>query len=325
MKKIAIIGAGATGLFLANFLKCGARVTVFEKSDRVGGRAASRANEVISFDHGAQFISVKNEHFENFLLKLIRQRNIAKWEGNFVSIDSINLITQNLRDKVRFVGVPSMESIFEFLSEGIDLRLHTYVGSAFRQNDKWVLGRDPNKNELMFDWFILAIPPVQASNLLPAELEWSNILNKLLMLPCISLMASTKPLRDLPWVGARITNSPLGWIAFNNTKPRRPSSSAVVAQSNYYWAKNNFDRVDSELEAVLVPEMRHILPLETDVIGYELKKWNYAVVEEPLGEKFLIDKKRCVAVAGDWCIGQNIEAAFESAKSLSDKILNEMI
>ena len=38
MKKIAIIGAGATGLFLANFLKYEAKVTVFEKSYRVGGR-----------------------------------------------------------------------------------------------------------------------------------------------------------------------------------------------------------------------------------------------------------------------------------------------
>ena len=88
MKKIAIIGAGATGLFLANFLKYRAEVTVFEKSYRVGGRASSRSNAKISFDHGAQFISIKNKQVDDFLEKLSYQRAVARWDGKFLQIDS---------------------------------------------------------------------------------------------------------------------------------------------------------------------------------------------------------------------------------------------
>ena len=326
MKKIAIIGAGATGLFLANFLKHGAKVTVFEKSYRVGGRASSRSNPKISFDHGAQFISIKNKQFDRFLEKLGYQRVVARWDGKFVSIDSRSLTSQNLRDKIRYVGVPSMQSIFEFLSKGVDLRLCTYVDSMVRQNDDWILRSGSSQNTSRFDWVILAIPPTQVISLLPSEQQtWLDILNNLTMLPCVSLMASIKSLGDMPWSGARIKNSPLGWVAFNNTKPLRSSSLALVAQTDYYWTKKHIDKSDSDIEAELIQEIKRLVPFHIEFVNYELKKWNYAVVEKPLNENFLIAKKQGLAVAGDWCIGGNIESSFESARSLSDKFFREVI
>ena len=325
MKKIAIIGAGATGLFLANFLKYRASVTVFEKSYRVGGRASSRSNRKMSFDHGAQFISIKNKQFDDFLEKLSYQGVVARWDGKFVSIDSKSLTSQNLQNKIRYVGVPSMQSIFEFLSKGVDLRLCTYIDSMVRQNDNWILRSGPNQNISQFDWVILAIPPTQAIRLLPLELNWSDILNNLTMLPCVSLMALIKPLGDMPWSGARIKNSPLGWVAFNNTKPLRPSSLALVAQSDYYWTKKNIDMPDGDIEAELIQEIKRIAPFHIELVNYELKKWTYAVIEEPLSKNFLIAKKRGLAVAGDWCIGGNIESSFKSAHSLSDKFFREVI
>ena len=42
-------------------------------------------------------------------------------------------------------------------------------------------------------------------------------------------------------------------------------------------------------------------------------------------KKFLIAKKRGLAVVGDWCTGGNIESSFKSARSLSDKFLREVI
>ena len=240
MKRIAIIGAGATGLFLANFLKHEAKVTVFEKSYRVGGRASSRSNSETSFDHGAQFISVKNKQFDDFLERLSHQRAVERWDGKFVSIDSKSLTSENLQNKIRYVGVPSMQSIFESLSKDVDLRLCTNIGSMVRKNNNWILGPLPDQNISRFDWVILAIPPTQAIHLLPSELKWLEILSNLTMLPCVSLMASIKSSGDITWSGARIKNSPLGWVAFNHTKPLRSSSLALVAQSDYYWTKKKY-------------------------------------------------------------------------------------
>ena len=324
MKKIAIIGAGATGLFLANFLKHEAKVTVFEKSYRVGGRASSRSNSEISFDHGAQFISVKNKQFGDFLERLSYQRAVERWDGKFVSIDSKSLTSENLQNKIRYVGVPSMQSIFEFLSKDVDLRLCTNIGSMVRKNNNWILGPLPDQNISRFDWVILAIPPTQAIHLLPSELKWLEILSNLTMLPCVSLMASIKSSGDITWSGARIKNSPLGWVAFNHTKPLRSSSLALVAQSDYYWAKKNIDKSDGDLEAELLQEIKRVVPFNIEFVNFEIKKWNYAVVEEPLRKNFLITKKRGLAVVGDWCTGGNIESSFKSARSLSDKFFKEV-
>ncbi len=325
MKKIAIIGAGATGLFLANFLKHEAKVTVFEKSYRVGGRASSRSNSEISFDHGAQFISVKNKQFGDFLERLSYQRAVERWDGKFVSIDSKSLTSENLQNKIRYVGVPSMQSIFEFLSKDVDLRLCTNIDSMVRKNNNWILGPLPDQNISRFDWVILAIPPTQAIHLLPSELKWLEILSNLTMLPCVSLMASIKSSGDITWSGARIKNSPLGWVAFNHTKPLRSSSLALVAQSDYYWAKKNIDKSDGDLEAELLQEIKRVVPFNIEFVNFEIKKWNYAVVEEPLRKNFLIAKKRGLAVVGDWCTGGNIESSFKSARSLSDKFFKEVI
>ena len=54
MTKIAIIGAGLSGLTAAHDLKEHANVTLYEKSRGVGGRLATRRAEPFSFDHGAQ-------------------------------------------------------------------------------------------------------------------------------------------------------------------------------------------------------------------------------------------------------------------------------
>ena len=142
------------------------------------------------------------------------QRAVARWDGKFVQIDSKSLTSQSLQNKIRYVGVPSMQSIFEFLSKDVDLRLCTFIDSMVRQNDTWILGSGPNQNISRFDWVILAIPPTQAIHLLPSELKWLDTLNNLKMLPCVSLMALIKPLGDMPWSGARIKKFSVGLGCF---------------------------------------------------------------------------------------------------------------
>src|SRR5207248_10020347 len=58
LKAIAIIGAGCSGLSAAHILRdAGNTVTVFERSNEVGGRAATRRRQGFTYDHGAQYIN----------------------------------------------------------------------------------------------------------------------------------------------------------------------------------------------------------------------------------------------------------------------------
>ena len=88
MDKVAIIGAGLSGLALANKLKNHFEVVVFEKSRGYGGRVATRRSGEFIFDHGAQFFKAKTEEFSNYIKPMIDQDIIDVWRARFVEIDN---------------------------------------------------------------------------------------------------------------------------------------------------------------------------------------------------------------------------------------------
>jgi renalase len=66
-KSCVIVGAGISGLLAANTLKQeGWTVTVLDKGG-VGGRMATRRVGEGTFDHGAQFFTVRGERFANLV------------------------------------------------------------------------------------------------------------------------------------------------------------------------------------------------------------------------------------------------------------------
>src|SRR5450759_4206084 len=61
LKSVAIIGAGCSGLAAAHELcNAGYSVTLFEKSNDVGGRVATRKRDGFIYDYGAQYIKGDN-------------------------------------------------------------------------------------------------------------------------------------------------------------------------------------------------------------------------------------------------------------------------
>ncbi|MEY4932043.1 MAG: hypothetical protein RLZZ403_363, partial [Pseudomonadota bacterium] len=65
---VAIVGAGLAGLACARVL-FGAQysVTVLEKSRGLGGRIATRRVGRLAFDHGAQYLVVRDAGFRDYM------------------------------------------------------------------------------------------------------------------------------------------------------------------------------------------------------------------------------------------------------------------
>ena len=85
-KKIAIIGAGISGLTVAKELSKLNEVTIFDKSRGVGGRMATKRIDDYHFDHGAQFFTAKSQEFKEFCNKAKNDKIIEEWNCDFVEI-----------------------------------------------------------------------------------------------------------------------------------------------------------------------------------------------------------------------------------------------
>ena len=92
MKDIAIIGAGLSGLTVANYLKDYANITIFEKARGVSGRLSTRRVGPFCFDHGAQFFRTRTNEFKAFIAPMIKEGVVAHWDAHFVEIENRKII-----------------------------------------------------------------------------------------------------------------------------------------------------------------------------------------------------------------------------------------
>ena len=118
MKRIAIIGAGMTGLSAAHFLsEQGLDVQVFDKGRALGGRVATRRTPVGLFDHGAPQIDVQGPRFDEFL--------------SILSVSSHST-------GVRF-GSPGMRSVFDQFAGDPRIRQGVRIAGIRLESDGWIL------------------------------------------------------------------------------------------------------------------------------------------------------------------------------------------
>src|SRR5690349_2304049 len=84
-KNIAVVGAGVAGLACARTLaQAGHAVTVFEQEAVVGGRTASCETPFGTFDHGAQYFTVRDARFEQALQTA--SSACKRWSANAVRV-----------------------------------------------------------------------------------------------------------------------------------------------------------------------------------------------------------------------------------------------
>jgi len=139
MVKIAIIGAGISGLALANTIKNNADVELFEKSRGFGGRVATRRAGDFSFDHGAQFFKAKTVEFQNYIQPMLDQNIIELWKAQFIEIIDGKITNKRTwgNDPANYVGTPSMNSIGKYMANGLNVQLSKKLKKFLKKISGW--------------------------------------------------------------------------------------------------------------------------------------------------------------------------------------------
>ena len=107
-KSCIIVGAGISGLLVANTLKLeGWTVTVLDKGRGVGGRMATRRLGEGTFDHGTQFFTVRSKRFADLVEGWLRAGVATEWTRGFADADG----RPNEDGHPRYIGAEGMTSI----------------------------------------------------------------------------------------------------------------------------------------------------------------------------------------------------------------------
>ncbi len=323
VKKIAVIGAGFSGLVLAQRLQAAAEVTVFEKSRGTGGRMATRYAGDYRFDHGTQFITARSSAFREFLEPLIENGTIVDWPARFAEIDGsrVSTVRQWSDDYPHFVGKPAMNRIGKSLASGLSVVLQTCVSGVERVGERWVL-RDKDRRDLgEFDWVVLTAPASQTAVLVTACPELVSLCRSREMSACYALMLGYSRPLSLPWDAALVRNADISWVSVNSSKPARGDAFTLLVHSTNRWADAHID----DDEASVVEHMMEALErICGDAVGSydhrELHRWRYANIGRQNGDTCFVDESIRLAACGDWFVRGRVEAAFTSANDLAGRL-----
>ncbi len=323
MTRIAVIGAGLSGLVFAHSLGDVAQIRIFEKSRGFGGRMATRRFDDFQFDHGAQFFTAKSGDFQHFLQPWIDAGVVARWDARFVEFDGGEISGRWNWDEAypHFVAVPGMSALGRALAESLDVVCATRVAGLAREADGWSLTDDSGESLGRYDWVVSAIPAAQALVLLPPEFEYLDRVAASEMPGCYSLMLGfDKPL-PLDWDAALVKDSVISWISVNRSKPGRDGGYTLLIHASNRWAEANMALADEAVVAALREAAGRTIGEDLKTADrVALHRWRYANPGPQTGDTALVDVGNRLAAIGDWCIRGRVEAAFQSGRDAARRI-----
>ncbi len=312
--RIAIIGAGLAGLHLASQFASAHTVTVFEKSRGPGGRMSTRRAAPYAFDHGAQYFTAASNEFQAFLAPFIADGRVVAWP------DTLQLVGgATVSDKPKYTAAPAMNMICKSLAAGRDVQTGMHIDSLKRTSESWHVRTSTGEMRGPFDWVISTAPAPQTARLFPGSFAATDLLSRVEMLACFTLMLGFDVPLDLPWSALKSGEPPIGWIAVNSGKPGRDHACSLVVQASNAWAQAHLGDDPERVTSTLLKAASDHAGIDLSPAPYQvLHHWHYAATRRPAGQPFLKDDALQLAACGDWCLGGKVEAAFLSADALAD-------
>ena len=307
--RIAVIGAGIAGLACAAALRdAGVAVAVFEKSRGLGGRIANRRTDAASFDHGAQYVSARGSAFRDYLDIAVAGGHAGDWDPRG------DLGAGPLR---RWVGQPGMSALVRPLAEGLEIHFACRVEGLARAAGGWRLVLADGREAGPFTGVAVTAPAPQAREL--AGEAVAADLAEVRMAPCWAVMAAFEAPVQASFDAARPAGRPLAWAARNASKPgrdRRPDTWVLHADPD--WSRERLEDDPPAIGPLLLAAFEALAGAPLPPACYTAAhRWRYAMVEAPLGRSHLFDGEAGLGLAGDWCLGPRVEAAFDSGRALA--------
>jgi predicted NAD/FAD-dependent oxidoreductase len=300
---------------------------------------ATRKSPFGTFDHGAQYFTVRDPRFAQVLA--LTPALCRPWSANTVRVlDSHGLVAAaGLPGREpHWVPTPGMNALVQHWAQPLATHAHielqtqvTAIQTDALNKQQWQLctsGIDGSSHVFGgFDAVLLALPGQQAQILLQSNKRLAKLAAKAgqsTVAPCWTLMlafpqAVQPGLTTLgpQWNAARSTHHRIAWLARESSKPGRGAVERWTVQASAAWSQEHLQDDPTRVTAKLIKAFSEVTGIRAEPALAQAHRWLYAKTEQPLGVSHLWDGKLGIGVCGDWCLGHRVEDAFVSGLELA--------
>lgn len=309
---VAIIGAGLAGLTCANRLqKLGHIVTIYEKSRGVSGRMSTRLSELGGFDHGAQYFTVTSAAFRKETDTWCQNGWIAAWTPRLATLlhgkssKADKPGNEHPVRKERFVAVPGMHSLGKQLATTLDIRREQLATHIEADGNQWLVKVRCETVPIdatagPFDAVVIAVPADQAVPLLSIDPAMAEKAAAARLAPCWTMMLAFEQPLDLPYDGAWVQESRLGWIARDSSKPQRRPGEHWIANATQAWSIEHLEEEPERAKEKLLRAFHDATGSAVQPVHVAVHRWRYAQAVKPLPENCMWNVDLRIGACGDW-------------------------
>jgi renalase len=320
-----IVGAGISGLLVASSLRReGWDVMVLDKGQVVGGRMATRQVGGGTFDHGAQFFTVRGERFGDLVEGWLEVGVAAEWTRGFADAEG----RPNEDGHPRYTGAEGMISIPKYISRGLDVRTGERVVRVDGGDTSWEVACESGLR-VDGDALVLAVPVPQALDIVSSGSYGfpdgaRSQLEAVSYDPCLALMVVLDGPSGVPEPGGmQIKREPLDWIGDNKRKGIS-EVSAITVHAGPEWSRSHFEDDETRIIDSLISLAGDRLgtDLAPTIVATSLVRWRYSWVTEPHPEPCLVaSDEPPLLFCGDAFGQPKVEGATLSGLAAADYLL----
>lgn len=357
--RLAVIGAGPAGLAAAHALPPDVRVTVFEKSRGVSGRAATRWRDAPGrpalaedhtpvrwrYDHGAQYLGPDPDSDVGRFLRGVLGDELVEIDGAVWPFDAAGTLhpDEARQDAARWTlpdGIAGLGRRLADATPGLDLRLETRVARLVREGSGWTVETEAGDRHgadagLRFDAVLLTPPAPQTADLLRAsdlgDVDGAALADALGGADYRSQFAVVWAFDveiERPAAVYALVNAGGGhdvaWVAVESDKPNRApvGASLLIAQMAPGWTEAHYDDDRAEVVRAAAEALVGLWGPLPEPLWTDTQRWRYALPDGAADVGALDAASRHgLFFAGDYTAGKGrVHLAVEEGRKAAERI-----
>ncbi len=319
MKDLVCIGAGIAGSLLCHLLKDHFDLLLLDKSRGPGGRMSTRRVDVdgreYRFDHGAQFMTVRDERLKEIITRPLELGVLKVWHSAIPHASY-----PEIKESLRFCGSTGMNALSKYFSSDLECRFNWKCVKVTFEKTHWKLFSSEGET-IECKILVLATPLPQSLDLVAGLGMDLQVLRDVRYFPTWAVMFGALETLQLPFPHAQWQQPETGieWICDNQKKGISENPSLTVHLTQEQSLKM-LSASPKEVIEFAKERLQGVLP--KDLRFEAAHRWLYSrAAHADFDAGFVhLPKPAGVYFIGDAFRGGRVEGAALSAIETADQI-----